>query len=218
MFKKCIFIFSIYLSAIVYADNSVGNIVSSVAPSSNNSGAQSSAKMLDVEYSIHNYQMKPLEFAKFLETNNLSPTVNPASSTNIVSLTILQKEEFDTLSQKLDKDFSNKVSGNNRCVINNDLCAGGTGTSSIPDPKTGKLAIASKMSISFKVFDHNKELSAKVISDNYVDKQATTLNLIPLKSEAMLSDIKNKNYVLISQISKNDILYGQIIQVSFNSK
>jgi len=214
------FIFLICLFAIVYADSGIGNVGSVVAiPSSKNMEGASLAPAMDVKYAVYNYQMKPAEFAKFLEINNLSKTANLTSSINIVSLTALQKGELDTLSQKLAKEFSNKFSGGSTCRVNNDLCAGGSmGISDIPDSKTGKPATASKISIFFKIFNKNKEFSAKVISDNIIDNHATTLNLISLKSEAMLSDIKNKNYVMISQISKNDILYGQIIQISFSSK
>src|SRR6185437_10513817 len=172
MFKKCMFIFLICLFAIVYADSGIGNVGSVVAiPSSKNMEGASLAPAMDVKYAVYNYQMKPAEFAKFLEINN-------------VSLTALQKGELDTLSQKLAKEFSNKFSGGSTCRVNNDLCAGGSmGISDIPDSKTGKPATASKISIFFKIFNKNKEFSAKVISDNIIDNHATTLNLISLKSE-----------------------------------
>jgi hypothetical protein len=221
MFKKYIFIILICIYQIVYADmpanNSVGNVGSVGNLSFQNLKGSPSKELLDVKYAVYNYQMNQAEFAKFLEINNLHKSANLVSSKNIVSFTVVQKEEFDALNQKLAKEFSNKFSGGSRCIVNNDLCAGGSSTGITTNPKDGKQLTVDKKSIQFKVFTDKTKLSTKVISDDIVNNQVNAEGSVSIKSEAVLKDIKNKNYVLISQISKNGTLYGQIVQISFTS-
>ncbi|MCC2625246.1 MAG: hypothetical protein K0R14_1119 [Burkholderiales bacterium] len=219
MFKKCMSIFLIYISPLLYADNGAGNIggVGNIGNTSpQNLKGLSSTQMLDVKYNVYNYNMKQEEFAKFLETNDFSKITNLSSSKNIVFISSLQKAGFDKLNQKLARQFLNKSSGSNRCIIADGLCAASS-VATTDISKTGKPSMLSKMSISVKLFIENTKLSAKVISDNNVYNQANMPNLVSFKSEAVLKDIKNRNYVLISQVTKNGILYGQIILISFSN-
>lgn len=217
MFKKCVSIVLLGMSVTVYADSGIGNVNNVANTGIQKAGEALPSKTLDVKYTVYNYQMKPAEFAKFLETRNLSKTVPAGASTNIISLNVVKKEDLNTLNQKLAQDFSNKFSGNGTCIVNSGTCAGGMGIADTTTPQTGKLAIGNKTSIVFKVFSDNKNISAKVISDNNISNKSAPQNIILLKSEATLQDIKNKNYVLVSQITKQDMLYGQIILASFGN-
>ncbi len=73
------------------------------------------------------------------------------------------------------------------------------------------------MAIQFKTYVDNKGTSVRIIYDDNISDAPNQANLISFQSEALLIAVKNKNYVVISQISTHGILYGQIILVSFGN-
>lgn len=219
MLKKCLFVFSGCLGSSIYADNTAGNISNIVhtanAPSFQN--MNSSSQSLDVKYALFDYQMKPTEFSKFLRMHDLIKSVHLESATNIIYLAPSGNQEFSLLSQRLTKDFPNKNTGMAICYINHGLC-GSTGTQQSIYSAKSKITSPIKlknMSILFKVYADNKHASVRIISDNTISYEFITPHLISFKATASLTAIENKNYVIISQVTKRGILYGQIMLVTF---
>lgn len=217
MLKKIIFSTLMVSSMVIYADNAIGN---KAQPTPQNPIVPSSAeKTLDIKYAVFDYQMKPPEFSKLLERHNLSKSAPLGSAKNIVLLTLLKDKEFDILQQKLTKEFSSRHTGSTRCSVNNGLC-GGSGSAQILNTSNSKLtnhAITKNMAIQFKTYADNKGTSVRIIYDDITSDAPNQANLIPFHSEALVTAVKNKNYVVISQISIHGVLQGQIMLVSFGN-
>jgi hypothetical protein len=210
MFKQVIFAIMISLSITAYADNSTGNIVLSTPKDT----SLSSVKSLNIKYTIFDYQMAQDEFASFLVEHKLNQKPTTTNSVkNIVYTDILQKKEFDIFNQKFTKQFSNKTSGGSRCIVGNEVLCGGTRNSSALKTIESKTPVINTFSILFKTYvDTSKNVSVKITSD----KSMNVSPLISFQSNILLTNVvKNKDYIVISQVSESGVLYGQIILVSF---
>ncbi|MCC2645191.1 MAG: hypothetical protein K0R94_969 [Burkholderiales bacterium] len=215
MFKKIIFFILVSLYVDVYAQSLIGidNVVQPI-PQNSIGSPPATKNTLDLKYAAFDYQMNPTEFSNLLEQYSLSKSLPLNSSKNIVLLARVNTKEFNILQQKLSKEFSTKYTGSSRCAVTNGLCGGGGSTqlSNTSDSKIVKV-----MSIQFKTDTANKDISVRVISDKTTSDLPKLPGIASLHSEALLTAVKNKNYVLISQVSVHGILYGQIILVSFDN-
>lgn len=153
--------------------------------------------LLIVKYTAFYYSMKPIEFSQFFAKYNLPQSTDLKSSTNIVRVANLTNKELDILNRALSKKIYGMEmvvppTGRYYCDINGGVSCEGPNILFKPQVSKGKVAV--KISI---------------------NQANTSPESFSFSSEALLSNIKNKNYIVITQIKKHDTLYGQIILIAF---
>lgn len=217
MNKKIIgFIFGVwYLAA--YASANVGNI-NTTAPVNQTNPGLSVEKNLQLKFIIFNYQMTPQQFNNFTTTYHLQQSAVEPAMKNIFYIASLTKGELNALDDKFTKQFTSKMTGSTLCLLKNDSICGGaafkTATPNTSNNSSKDSSALSDSSILFRTYlEANQNITVKITSGYMSNKNQAGSFLF--QSDALLENIANKSYIIVSQVSKKDQLYGQIMLVSF---
>lgn len=164
-------------------------------PEDNNPVPDSS---MSASYTVFNYAVSATDFNNFLTANNLSLDKQLIDVKHVIYSTTLTDSQQDILLRQLSLLFFPAASGSSTGlgfnVIANDT-----------DTQTRSEIIAS--------YTDNFDKTAAKLSFDYaslIDKQYQTIKL-----DTTLNDVLSKNYVVVTQASVGNTLFGQIVVVSF---
>ena len=160
--------------------------------------------MLDVVYSSYNYKLNSNQFKQFFKNYNLKQELLHNSKNNVVYEDNIDATVIDKMNLLLGKELSGN-SGSSRCAVNNGICGGG-GTSEVNQVNTDT-ALQVKPSRNSNYINANILGSYKVLPKNG--------ELVSINFQTAITNVLDKNYIIISQLSKNSNLFGQIILISF---
>ena len=166
--------------------------------------ASKKSEMLDVVYSSYNYKLNSNQFKQFFKNYNLKQELLHNSKNNVVYEDNIDATVIDKMNLLLGKELSGN-SGSSRCAVNNGICGGG-GTSEVNQVNTDT-ALQVKPSRNSNYINANILGSYKVLPKNG--------ELVSINFQTAITNVLDKNYIIISQLSKNSNLFGQIILISF---
>jgi hypothetical protein len=161
---------------------------------------------IHVVYNAYKYEMSKSQFTQFLKDNNLNTQqATPSDETNIIYKSMIPALNFIKLNQKLIFQSPDFMSGNTQCKINNGVCQF-ENTNQLENQKL----ISSKISIKPSMAK-DKTVFATVRGDFSNPNLKESINFT-----TSLTNITDNSFLIITQYSKNKLLYGQIILVFFS--